>query len=137
MNFDTPNGTRGARQPGGRLMSWINHWNINRIRRKGGKIMGMDALVITTMGRKTGTQRHNPVAYFPNGQDSWLIVASANGAAKNPDWYYNLAAHPNNVHIEMADRKIPVSAVQLHGTAREQAWRQITHSSERFAKYEQ
>jgi hypothetical protein len=31
MNFDTPHGTRGARQPGGKLMAWMNTWNMNRI----------------------------------------------------------------------------------------------------------
>jgi deazaflavin-dependent oxidoreductase (nitroreductase family) len=137
MSFNTPNGTRGARQPGGRLMSWINNWNISRIRRKSGKIMGMDALVLTTVGRKTGQLRHNPVAYFADGQNSWLIVASANGAANNPAWYYNLAAHPDKVYIEVAGRRISVGAEQLRDTAREQAWSQIIHASERFAKYEQ
>ena len=32
MSFDTPHGTRGARQPGGKLMAWMNTWNMNRIR---------------------------------------------------------------------------------------------------------
>jgi hypothetical protein len=28
MSFDTPHGTRGARQPGGKLMAWMNRWNM-------------------------------------------------------------------------------------------------------------
>jgi hypothetical protein len=82
MSFDTPHGTRGARQPGGKLMAWMNTWNMNRIR--GNAEMGMQALVLSTVGAKSGAARHTPVAYFPNGADSWLIVASANGAAKDP-----------------------------------------------------
>ena len=77
MSFDTPNGSRGVRQPKGLLMRWFNGWNMNRIRRKGGKVMGMDALVLTTVGRKSGVERSSPVAYFPDGNDAWLIVASA------------------------------------------------------------
>jgi hypothetical protein len=80
MSFDTPHGTRGARQPGGKLMAWMNTWNMNRIRGNATKVMGMQALVLTTVGAKSGTPRHTPVAYFPDGADSWLIVASANGA---------------------------------------------------------
>jgi deazaflavin-dependent oxidoreductase (nitroreductase family) len=99
--------------------------------------MGMQALVLTTVGAKSGTPRHTPVAYFSDGPDSWLIVASANGAAKNPAWYYNLAAHPNTVQIQIAGRTVAVSAEQLHGNARQQAWRQITSAADRFAKYEQ
>jgi deazaflavin-dependent oxidoreductase (nitroreductase family) len=118
-------------------MRCFNGWNMNRIRRKGGKVMGMDALVLTTVGRKSGVERSSPVAYFPDGNDAWLIVASANGAANNPAWYHNLAAHPDQVRVEMAGRKIAVSAEQLYGQAREQAWRRIKDDLPRFAKYEQ
>jgi deazaflavin-dependent oxidoreductase (nitroreductase family) len=116
MSFDTPHGTRGARQPGGKLMAWMNTWNMNRIRGNADKVMGMQALVLTTVGAKSGTPRHTPVAYFPDGADSWLIVASANGAAKNPAWYYNLAAHPDTVQIQIAGRTIEVSAEQLYSS---------------------
>src|SRR3984957_7539388 len=137
MSFDTPHGTRGARQPGGKLMAWMNTWNMNRIRGNADKVMGMQALVLTTVGAKSGTLRHTPVAYFPDGADGWLIVASANGAAKNPAWYYNLAGHPDTVQIQIAGRTIAVNAEQLHGNARQQAWRHITSTAKRFAKYEQ
>ncbi|KZS54838.1 nitroreductase [Mycobacterium kansasii] len=117
-------------------MKWINTWNTRRIRRKGGRIMGMDALVLTTIGRKSGTERSTPVAWFPDSDHSWLIVASANGAAHNPAWYYNLAAHPDRARIDVGGRTIPVSAEQLHGQARDRAWRQITAAKKQFAKYE-
>jgi len=45
-------------------------------------------------------------------------VASAAGAARNPAWYYNLAAHPDQVWIETAGRK---AAEQLHGAERDEA----------------
>lgn len=138
MSFDTPNGTYGTRQPkAGLLMGWINDWTMNRIRRKGGRVMGMDALVLKTVGRKSGAERSTPVAYFPDGNDAWLVVASANGAAKHPAWYRNIAAHPDEVQVEMAGRKVAVHAEQLHGEAREQAWKRIKTELPRFAKYEQ
>jgi deazaflavin-dependent oxidoreductase (nitroreductase family) len=138
MTFDTPNGTHGARQPkAGLLMRWFNGWNMNRIRRRGGKIMRMDALVLTTVGRKSGAERSTPVAYFPDGANAWLVVASAQGAAKNPAWYHNLAAHPDQVKIELAGRTISVVAEQLHGAERDRAWQQITDASPRFGKYEE
>ncbi|MFZ0228296.1 MAG: nitroreductase/quinone reductase family protein [Mycobacterium sp.] len=64
-------------------------------------------------------------------------MASANAAAKNPAWYYNLAGHPDTVQIQIAGRTIAVNAEQLHGNARQQAWRHITRTADRFAKYEQ
>jgi len=137
MSFNTPHGTRGGRQPGGKLMAWVNTWNMNRIRGNADKVMGMRALVLTTVGAKSGALRHTPLAYFPDSADSWLIVASANGAAKNPAWYYNLAAHPDTVQIQIAGRTIAVSAEQLHGDARQQAWDHITGTAKRYTKYEQ
>jgi deazaflavin-dependent oxidoreductase (nitroreductase family) len=138
MSFTSRNGTRGARQPkAGRLMTWFNGWNAKKIRRKGGKIMGFNALVLTTVGAKSGAERTTPVGWFPAGDDdSWLIVASAAGAPKNPAWYYNLAAHPDKVTIEMGGRRIPVIAEQLHGPEREEAWQRVITTAPRFAQYE-
>jgi deazaflavin-dependent oxidoreductase (nitroreductase family) len=138
MSFDTPAGTRGGRQPAGWFFRWGNKLMARRIRRKGGgKVMGFNALILTTIGRKSGLERTNPVGWFPSKDGSWLIVASANGAIGNPAWYYNIAAQPDKVQIELDGRKIPVMAEQLHGAERDQAWQQITAAAPRFAQYEQ
>ena len=91
MAFDTPNGTRGARQPGrNRLERWGNQKMVQRMRRKDAK--PGDKLVLVTIGKKTGVERMTPVRWFPGEGDTKLIVASANGAPRNPAWYYNIAA---------------------------------------------
>ena len=137
MSFDTIAGTRGGRQPAGPLARFGNKMMSGRIRRKkDGTFMGFNALVLTTVGRKSGLRRTNPVGWFPGPDGSWLIVASAAGAVGNPAWYYNIAAHPDKVRIETAGRTIAVTAEQLHGAARDEAWKQITTSAERFAQYQ-
>lgn len=137
MTFNTPNGTKGARQPkSGRVMRWLNAWAAKRIR-KSGRFMGdMNGLVLTTVGRKSGVERSTPVGWFPGDDGSWLIVASAAGAPKNPAWYYNIAAHPDKVRIELPGRTVDVVAEQLHGADRDAAWREITSASSRFAQYQ-
>jgi deazaflavin-dependent oxidoreductase (nitroreductase family) len=138
MSFDTTAGTRGARQPSGFAARWMNKVMANRLRRKGGgKFMGMNALVLTTNGRKSGLERSNPVAWFPGLDGSWLIVASAGGSAGNPAWYYNIAAHPDQVQIDVEGRKVAVTAEQLHGAERAEAWQQITTAAPRFNGYQQ
>ena len=135
MAFDTPNGTRGARQPGrGRLERWGNQKMVERIRRKGDR--SGTKLVLVTIGKKTGVERMNPVRWFPGDGDSRLIVASASGAPRNPAWYYNIAAHPDRVRVEFAGKRIEMHAEQLHGTDRDRAWRQVTAQARGFARYE-
>jgi deazaflavin-dependent oxidoreductase (nitroreductase family) len=137
MSFDTRAGTRGARQPSGALFRWLNKVMARRVRRKGGgKFMGFNALVLTTIGAKSGAERINPVGWFPGKDDSWLIVASAAGAAGNPAWYYNIAANPDKVQVDIEGRKVPVTAEQLHGAERDEAWQQITAAAPRFAQYQ-
>lgn len=138
MSFDTTNGTRGARQPKGAFMRWTNTLMARRVARKGkAPGMGFDALVLVTLGAKTGEERRVPLGWFPGDDGSWLVVASAAGAPKNPAWYYNLAANPDRVSVEIPGGTVAVTAEQLHGAEREKAWNQIVAASAQFAKYQE
>jgi deazaflavin-dependent oxidoreductase (nitroreductase family) len=98
--------------------------------------MGMDLLYLTTIGAKTGQKRLTPVARFPDGDGSWLVVASSAGSAHNPSWYHNIAAHPDQVWIEVAGQQLRVTAEQLEGQRREQAWQRIVAGQPRYAGYQ-
>jgi deazaflavin-dependent oxidoreductase (nitroreductase family) len=140
MGFDTRAGTRGARSRGsaGRVSRWVRQRMISQHRRKGGTFLGMDVLFLATIGAATGARRVTPVAWFPGGQEAWLIVASAAGAARNPQWYRNLAAGPDQVWIELPQQQktLRVVAEQLEGGRREQAWQGIIKAQPRYAKYQ-
>jgi deazaflavin-dependent oxidoreductase (nitroreductase family) len=138
MTFDTPAGTRGARPPSfsGPIGRWVQQLMMRQHRRSW-KFQGMDLLFLTTVGRRSGQEWVTPVAWFPYDDGTWLIVASAAGSAQNPAWYRNLAAHPDRVKIEMRGQTIPVTAEQLSGRAREQAWQQIVAAQPRYGKYQQ
>jgi deazaflavin-dependent oxidoreductase (nitroreductase family) len=97
---------------------------------------GINGLILTTVGARSGAERTSPVGWWPGPDGSWLIVAAANGAARNPAWYHNIAAHPGNVQIEVDGRRIGVTAEHLHGTERAQAWQQIAATAPRFAQYQ-
>jgi deazaflavin-dependent oxidoreductase (nitroreductase family) len=108
-----------------------------RAKLSGGRMMGMDILVLTTTGAKSGQQRETVLGYFPDGDagDRWLIVASAGGNVSNPAWYHNLAAHPDQVQVEVGGRKVAVTAAQLSGDERAAAWQRITAANARYAGY--
>jgi len=134
MAFEkTANGTHGSRAGsfGGPVARWLNGQMIRRSRRKG----STHTLVLTTIGAKTGQRRETLLGSFADGDNAWLIVASAAGAAKNPAWYHNLAAHPDQAEVEVGGRKIKVRASQLTGAERDAAWQRITAAQSRYAGY--
>ena len=47
------------------------------------------------------------------------------------------AAHPDQVRIEVDGRTIPVTAEQLHGPERDEAWQEIVAAAPRFAGCQQ
>ena len=137
MTFQkTPAGTRGKNMPGvnSPFSKWVNNLVLRRARGKG-RVMGMDVLVLHTTGAKTGQSRETLITYVPDGDNAWLICAAFGGNAKNPAWYHNLAAHPDQVAVEVAGRKAEVTPVQLSGAEREAAWQRITTANPRFTGY--
>jgi F420H(2)-dependent quinone reductase len=58
------------------------------------------------------------------------------GSARNPSWYHNIAAHPDQVWIEVAGQQLRVTAEQLDGEPREAAWQRIVESQPRYAGYQ-
>ncbi|WP_313404286.1 nitroreductase family deazaflavin-dependent oxidoreductase [Aeromicrobium sp.] len=136
MTFEAHGGSRGRKRTSNPLVRAVNRVMVWRTRRSESATLGsMKLLVLTTTGRRSGVRRETPLAWFPAGPDAWLVVASANGAAKNPDWYHNLAAQPDDATIEVGGRVVPVTAEQLHGHEREAALAAIVEISPNFAGY--
>ena len=132
----TPAGTRGKSMPGvnSPVSKWVNNLVLRRGRSKG-RMMGMDVLVLHTVGAKTGQPRETLLSWVPDGDSAWLIVASFGGNAKNPAWYHNLAAHPDQVEIEVLALKVKITPAQLSGAEREDAWQRITAAIPRHVGY--
>lgn len=132
---------QAARKPGtpGAFSRWMQqkmNARMNRkIRRGRGDFMGMDVLILNTVGRRSGQPRETPVAWFADG-DARLVVASG-GGSRHPDWHANLMAHPGRVSIELpGGGAVPVTPHQLDGADREQAWQRIAAAQPRLAKYQ-
>jgi deazaflavin-dependent oxidoreductase (nitroreductase family) len=137
MTFQkTPAGTRGKSMPGvnSPVSKWVNNMVLRRGRSKG-RMMGMDVLVLHTTGAKTGEPRQTLLSYLSDGDNAWLICAAFGGNAQNPAWYHNIAAHPDQVEIELPGRKLKVTPVQLAGADRDAAWQRITTTIPRFNGY--
>ena len=139
--FDTPAGTQGSHRASGQIQRWLDRrleeLGATRAGRKVyRKLMGCDTVILTTIGRKSGTERSTPVGGFPCEDGSWLIVAAAGGTARNPAWYYNIAACPARIRIEIEGHDVAVTARQLHGAERAEAWQRITAAAPQFARFQ-
>jgi deazaflavin-dependent oxidoreductase (nitroreductase family) len=110
---------------------------VNRkVRRGRGKVMGMDVLILHTAGLRSGHPRETPVAWFADGDAARLIVASG-GGSRNPDWYDNLMARPDQASISLPGRDAePVTPHRLEGAERERAWQVVAAAQPRIAKYQ-
>ena len=64
-------------------------------------------------------------------------MASKGGAPSHPSWFYNLAAHPDEVEVEFDGRKTAVTPQTLTGDERAAAWQRITTERPNFAAYEE
>ena len=107
-----------------------------RIRRGRDSFMGMDVLILHTVGSRSGQPRETPLAWFADGPDSRLVVASG-GGSQDPDWYVNLMAHADRASIEMPGQDaVTVTPQRLEGADREQAWQRITEAQPRYGKYQ-
>ena len=100
----------------------------------GGPFQGAPVLLLHHTGAKSGTERVNPLMYQQVG-DSYAIFASKGGAPSNPDWYHNLAAHPDTT-IEMGTDTIRVRARVANPDEREPIWSKQKEDVPGFAEYE-
>ncbi|GAA3454531.1 nitroreductase family deazaflavin-dependent oxidoreductase [Dactylosporangium matsuzakiense] len=91
-------------------------------------------LLIHHRGARTGVERVNPVAYLPDGE-RMVIVASAAGADKNPDWYHNLKANPDT-SAEVGTETLDVRAEEILGDDYASTWERLVAVMPGFAEYQ-
>ena len=116
----------------------FNEKVIKEFRENDGKVGGMfegaPVVLLHHTGAKSGTERVSPLMYQQVG-DSIAIFASKGGAPSNPDWYYNLAAHPDTT-IEVGTKTLKVTARVANPDERDPIWEKQKELFPGFAEYE-
>ena len=85
---------------------------------------GVQTLLLTTVGRKTGISRRTALIYGIDGDD-FVIVASKGGHPHNPLWYENLVVRPE-VTIQVGSKMLQARATLISDTQRyERLWNQM------------
>lgn len=122
-------------------MSEANDWNqqiIDEFRANAGKVggtfEGAPLLLLHTTGARSGLERVHPLMYQQVG-DELAVFASKAGAPTNPDWYYNLLAHPD-AEVELGTETAAVRARVAGDAERERIWERQKQRFPNFAEYE-
>jgi deazaflavin-dependent oxidoreductase (nitroreductase family) len=111
---------------------------VDEYRANGGKLGGMfagaDLLLLHHTGAKSGVRRVSPLAYQRIGE-SFAVFGSRAGSAANPDWLYNIVAHPDTT-IEIGTKTVPVVARVAEPAERDVIWDRQKRRVPQFAEYE-
>jgi deazaflavin-dependent oxidoreductase (nitroreductase family) len=97
--------------------------------------MGFPVGVVTTVGAKTGHEHKHVLGVFPDGEDSWLLVASNGGAKAHPHWFFNIAKHPERVWLQIGPRKMRVNVESLQGKERDEAYARVAAVGRTYGGY--
>lgn len=123
-------------------MSDLNNRNqaiIDEFRANSGKVGGYFAgrtlLVLHTIGAKSGKEHINPLVYIKDG-DRLVIIASKGGAPSNPDWYYNILAHPL-ASVEVGTEQFQAQAAIAPEPERTRLFNKMVEVMPGFAEYQQ
>ncbi|HEY0501668.1 MAG TPA: nitroreductase/quinone reductase family protein [Kutzneria sp.] len=91
--------------------------------RVGGRLEGIDLVLVTHTGARTGRALTTPLGHVVDGDD--LVVVAANrGSATHPSWYHNVVANPD-VTVEVGTVTYAAKAVVATGDERARLWDKI------------
>ena len=116
----------------------VNPQIIAEFRANGGQIgtmPGAQFLLLHTRGAKSNQERITPVLYFTDG-DRYVLVAAKGGAPTNPDWYYNILAHPDAITVEVGTEHFPVQATVAAPAERDRIFTEVARQAPNFAEYQ-
>jgi deazaflavin-dependent oxidoreductase (nitroreductase family) len=102
--------------------------------RIGGTLDGAPLLVLHHTGAKSGARRQNPVIHMPDGENL-VVVASIGGNPKNPAWYHNLRAHPDDVEVDVRGGRRRVRARQATPEEAAELWPRLVEVYPAFKTY--
>ncbi len=115
----------------GKLHTRLYRLSRGRIGHRAG---GINNLLLTCTGRKSGEKRTCPVAYFADG-NRFVMIASNGGNEKHPAWYLNLKVQPRAT-IDVGPKRLDVIASTAVAEERARLWSAAVRGNPQFAVYE-
>ncbi len=99
----------------------------------GRRLVDNDMLLLTTIGRKTGTPHTVPLLCLRDGE-SLVVIASFGGRDRHPAWYLNLVADPS-VSAQVGSSRVSLRARTASPSERETLWPRVVKAYDAYARY--
>jgi deazaflavin-dependent oxidoreductase (nitroreductase family) len=93
----------------------------------------VDALLLTTRGRRSAKDRTVVLQFFRDG-DAMILAAANDGGASHPGWYFNLKASPT-ARVEVMDRRFTVRATELSTDEAAAFWPRLLRRAPSYERY--
>ncbi|MEU8438260.1 nitroreductase/quinone reductase family protein [Streptomyces sp. NPDC029216] len=118
-----------------------NPWVADHIRRfeetGGHPRPGIQDLLLTTRGRRSGLLRRTALAYIKDDgatPTTYVLTASNAGSDRHPAWYLNLAADPA-VTVQVGAETFPAHARRATPAEVERLWPRVVAAMPSYAAY--
>jgi deazaflavin-dependent oxidoreductase (nitroreductase family) len=102
--------------------------------KRGHRWSGVNTLLLTTRGRKSGKLRRTALIYGQDG-DRYLVVASKGGAKRHPMWFLNLEANPE-VQLQVGADRFPARARTASKREKPRLWKLMTSIWPEYDRYQ-
>ena len=118
-------------------VGWVAK-HINRYVESDGKdghqYMGVQSLLLTTRGRKSG-KLYRTALYYGQDGDRYLLVPSNGGSDEHPSWYLNLVENPA-VEVQVGAEKFMAQARIATPEEKPALWQIMTGIFPRYNTYQ-
>ena len=101
---------------------------------KGTKFYGVQSLLLTTRGRRSGLLRRTALYYGQDGE-RYLLIASDGGSPTHPAWYLNLRADPE-VTVQVGPDVFPAHAHTAKPAEKAPLWKIMTDLYPTYDEYQ-
>jgi F420H(2)-dependent quinone reductase len=117
-----------------RPVTRFNRWLLRRTGgRLGGRGLGMEVILVTARGRRSGAERTVPLGAIRDGA-SWVVIASNAGHDQMPAWALNLRAEPTAT-VECRGVAAPYRAHEARDDEADRLWPIVIDAYGGYADY--
>lgn len=100
----------------------------------GSRMWGLEILLLTTTGRRSGRARTVPLCSLRDGE-SFVVIASYGGLDCSPSWWLNLQHEPRAT-VRLGRATYDVVARNAIAAERERLWAQVTARAPGYLDYQ-